>query len=238
MLVGRHHRLQRRAPRVGDRPRRQPLVRVRVVGVVAIVEVDAADAAVPLLAGGRARRRHRAAVDDGRVGLQQLGLERRHAQAVDEHLRDARPLLGAAGLLLDDRRQHDDLVVVEARASSSAPAAPLACAARSSPHTWRWRRTSGISARAGVRVRAQPVGVGEQVALERRCPAAPAPRRTPDRSPSPPARPCRRRRPRRGSPRPRAGSCPAGTMTVTSSSAAPFTSVSRICFGVAGAAIS
>ena len=116
--------------------------------------------------------------------------------------------------------------------------AALACAARSSPQHLAVAAHQRDQRARGRAARAQAVGVGEQVALEgvsRQPQLAP---RTPDRSPSPtssalPATPAAARISATSS-----RFLPGGMITVTSSSAAPLTSVSRICFGVAGAAIS
>ena len=235
-VVGRQHRLQRRASRVRDRPGRQPFVRVRVVRVVAIVELDAVDAAVPLLAGGGPLNRDRAAIDDGRVGLQQLGHERRHVQAVDEHLRDARALLGAARLLLDDRREHDDVVVLEPQRLLQLQRRLGVGGAQLAPHLAVPAHQRDQRARRRA-ARAQAVRVREQIALQR---VARQPQLRGERGVA-----------RLGGQLVLAGDAGGredlgdleqvlarGHTTVTSSSAAPFTSVSRICFGDAGAMIS
>ena len=149
----------------------------------------------------------RAAIDDGRVGLQQLGRERRHAQSVDEHLRDARPLLGAAGLLLDDRREHDDVVVVEPERLLQLERGLGVRGPQLAPHLAVAAHQRDQRARRRA-ARPQAVGVGEQVAFQR-VPGEPqlggerrvAGLRGELGLAGDPARP-------RGSRRPRSGSCP------------------------------
>ena len=117
-----------------------------------------------------------------------LGDEGREPQAVDEHLRDARALLGPAGLLLDDRRQHRRSCGRRSPASSCSSAPPLAWAARSSLEDLAvaaHQRDQRARRRAA---RAQPVGVGEEVALQRVARQAQLRGERRDRSPWRPAR--------------------------------------------------
>src|SRR5205814_1330428 len=98
----------------------------RVVGIVLVVELRGMEAlAARLLAGVRTHLDPRlargalelhgeTAVADRRIRLQPLGPEARIAQAVDEDLRDPRPLLRIDRLLLDDRRHRQDLAVAPA----------------------------------------------------------------------------------------------------------------------------
>ena len=91
-------RLQRRSARIGDRPGGQPLDHVGVVGSRPL-DLGAQDAAPEGAAPADEP------VNDGRIGLQLHPL----LQAIDEDARHPRPLVGAAGLLLDDRGQRHHL---------------------------------------------------------------------------------------------------------------------------------
>ena len=89
--------LERGAPGIADRPRRQSGDDVSVVG----------SRLLQFRPGNRMAERALAehqSVDDRRIGLELHVL----AQAVDEHARDPRPLVGLAGLLLDDRSEGDE----------------------------------------------------------------------------------------------------------------------------------
>ena len=90
---------ERGAARIGDRPRRQPVDDIGVVGrrLLDLVALD------------RPPERALAAdqpVDDRRIGLQLHLLP----QPVDEHRGHPRALLGLAGFLLDDRSQRHELL--------------------------------------------------------------------------------------------------------------------------------
>src|SRR5215471_12066265 len=92
-------RLERGAARIADRPRRQAVDDVGVVRRRLALLALGDRVAEGAFAAGEA-------VDDGGIGLQlHLRLE-----PVDEHGGDARALLVAAGLLLDDRGEDDQFL--------------------------------------------------------------------------------------------------------------------------------
>ena len=140
-----HHGVERRLRRQRDRRRRQAVARVGVVRRVGL-EVALAQVAVERVAE---------AVDDRRVGLQR----HRCAQPVDEHRRDQRPVGGAAGLLLDDRREDQRLV---GRRERQVRRALRPARRRAAPCSERCARLSSgeIAAAGGEEVR-----VGEELAL-------------------------------------------------------------------------
>ena len=103
-------RFERGTAGIGDRPRRQAVDDVGVVGR-RLVDVGLVDRAV-----GRPALAAEHAVEDGRVGLQPHAL----VQPVDEDGGDARALVGHAGLLLDDRGERHELVDVGERQAGDA----------------------------------------------------------------------------------------------------------------------
>src|SRR5690606_27665261 len=112
--LGSEHGLESLAAGVGDRPGREPLVGVRVVRVIGIPQVNSPDPTLELPTGLGPLLGDGATVDDGGIGLQQLRLEAREPQPVEEHAGDPRALGGLAGLLLDQRGHDHDLVIAPA----------------------------------------------------------------------------------------------------------------------------
>lgn len=142
-IDGIQRRPDRRRARAGDRPRRQPPHRVRVVGVLGL-QVLLGDVLRVL----PAQEHHR--VDHRRVRLQ------RHPQPqpVVEHAGDPRALLRRAGFLLDDRRQGHR---VEQQKLDPRPASRLGLAVllQRARHHLRQHRLLRRPAREGVGVRVE-----------------------------------------------------------------------------------
>ena len=104
-----HDGLDRFRAGVRDGAGRQPLVLVGVVGIRGVRDHVVRDLAGVARAGGRLLRGDEAAVARRRIALQDLGRERGIAQPVEKDARDDGPILVHACLLLDHRRQRDDL---------------------------------------------------------------------------------------------------------------------------------
>jgi hypothetical protein len=94
---GMQHGLDRRQPRIADRPRRQSLEEVGVVGFFTWVRAADLSPQRSLAIGDD--------IDDRGVGLQHAA-----AQAIDEDAGDMGSLRRQRGLLLHDRGQHQRLV--------------------------------------------------------------------------------------------------------------------------------
>src|SRR5690606_10339803 len=165
-LAGVQDRLHRRPSRVGDRPGREPLVRVGVVGVVGIPQVDPPNPPLEALTGLALFDRHRTSVDDRRVGLEPLGLEAVEAEAIQKDARDVGSLLFDARLFFDDRGQGQDLALLPAKLGLERfgglvvlPTNLLDDLLVSLYQAFEDLRRFGLAA--------ELIGVGEQVALDR-----------------------------------------------------------------------
>src|ERR1019366_1281806 len=95
---GRHRRLERPRARVGDRPRGEPLVRVRRVWVVRVVLDGGRGLARELGARRGLLGGHDAPIRGRRIALEAAGGKRRIAKAVQEDAGDDRALVVGHGL--------------------------------------------------------------------------------------------------------------------------------------------
>ena len=74
---------------------------VGIVGIVRILQMNAAETSGEGLAGRRFYRKRSAAVDRRWIALQQLGPKLGKEQSIDENARDQRPLDAGAGFLFN-----------------------------------------------------------------------------------------------------------------------------------------